>query len=199
MQDMLLADIYQLKNPFDKPFTFRWNSKAYTVPASGRKLWPQPIAMHGANKIAEQLIRKNDGDMSVINKTLIAKYVAQVCTLFEATDQPNENALLDAKIAELNPEDGEIPMTPAEQEAARAEAQQKEEEENAFNQLNPEEAAEQDRLEALKQNNPTAYRAEILNQSTKKQLIELAEENEVEIDPKSNKETIIKALVEAGV
>lgn len=193
---MLLADIYRLSNPFDKPFTFKWDSRTFTVPANGYKLWPQPIAMHGARKIAEQLIRRNHGDMNVLNQDLITKYVNQVTGLYEATNQPQGDAL-EKRIAELNPD--EEALTPEEEQEAAAEQAQVDADQGAFGDLNPEEVAEQERLEALKENNPKAYRAEILNQSTKKELLTLAEENEVEVDPKSNKDVIIEALVNAGV
>lgn len=198
-----MTDIYKLENPFGHSFVFRWNSRPFSIPGMGAKLLPQPIAMHGAKKIAEQVLRQQGRDADVIRDDVMKQEMSKLVSLYQAAEANVEDPLGD-RLAELNPnsDESDSDLVISEEEAKEAESErvEKEAEVNAFSEMNQEELNEQDRLEALKANNPKGYLAEVLNERTKAELIDLAEEHKIEIEnPKVTKPELIETLVNAGV
>ncbi len=181
--------IYQLKNPFNYDFTFEWDSKTYVVPAGKSRMFIKGLAEHGAYKISEAMIRKNEGDAAVLQKALFAKYTAQVLSLVQATDTSDESS---EDEEDLTPDDlKEITKEVQVNKAA-------EEEQGAFASLNSEEVNESERLEAMKENNPQAARAEELNMKKNKQeVMALAKSLGVDFDPQEKKALIIEKIVKA--
>lgn len=193
MDDILNADIYKLKNPFDYNFEFMWDSKSFVIPANGSKLLTKPLAEHGARLMAEKLIQRNEGEGAVLQKPLWDKYIATVLQFVEANEVITQT--IHDKVEELNMD--EEPLSEVEKrQAAQEEAEARrvaQEEAEAFKGLTP----ETERKEALRENNPAALRTEELNELTKEEVLTLAKAKGLNLPAKSTKLAGIEAIVES--
>lgn len=195
MEDILTTDIYQLTNPTSKDFTFRYNSREYIVPAQHSRLYPQPIAIHGAKRLAGLIIRGTSSALA-LNQRVVAEQMDKICKLYQTTEASPSNAL-EMKIEELN-KSNEEEVSPEEEARESKLDEEREKELDAFSTLNDDQIAETERLQALQENNPKGYRLEMLSKMTKQELLSIAEELEVEgFNSRTKNELIIEAILEA--
>jgi len=167
-----------LKNPSKRTFKFSFNlaygGREYEIKPGQVVPLPEEIALFGAYKLAQRELRSERGSKFVLR----AKTVREYSSKFIVGDEvPVEDIEVEIKEVIEEPE-----------EEAFSDVQEE-----------PEEIKEltEDEEELLAENNPKALEAHKLNELTVTELMELANERNVEIKSNARKAEIIETIVNA--
>lgn len=208
--NILTYDIYEVYNPLDRDFTTLWGKKPYTIRAKGYLLLPKFLAEKLAYELAEQEVQRGKGGISaVLNKTLMAQETAKLLKLTQtATANPVETNAFERQISQLN--NASFDRTNVDPNSLGSVIEPDDEErQSTKDNFNPNATLVEDLGVTDTTTEPEDF-ADIVDEKsevreavkenlmlqTKADLLAMAEKEKIDVNPRSNKETIVEAILE---
>jgi hypothetical protein len=194
MENFADSEVLVLRNPFDREFTFSYDTSrgGPTVVFAPREEKPLPkvLAMYGAQKMAHKLVSVGKYS-NTLNKKLMMDTINGLV-------RPLSLSSLESSASRVEIETEENPESDLTEE--KDVDRLKEPEEGGFEGVNEEEVVydeEEERKAIVKENNPKQYRTEELdNEFSRNELMKMANKAKLDTNSSMKKEDLIELIVQ---